>query len=140
LAKIFLTTAPTSGHLGGLFGSPAATNFWNEGLERAFECLPPIQIAILECSGSLICIGGHGPSFQKLVAAGLPNNPPRWPEVGAVVKKILAVYKGDARDWERVGEWVERIGWPAFFEKTGLCSIRRLVLIRTLVNLDRNLH
>jgi dissimilatory sulfite reductase (desulfoviridin) alpha/beta subunit len=35
----------------------------------------------------------------------------------AVVKKILAVYKGDARDWERVGEWVERIGWPAFFEK-----------------------
>jgi hypothetical protein len=44
----------------GLFGSPAATNFWNEGLERAFECLPPIQIAILECSGSLICIGGHG--------------------------------------------------------------------------------
>ncbi|HAE04711.1 MAG TPA: dissimilatory-type sulfite reductase subunit beta, partial [Gammaproteobacteria bacterium] len=46
--------------------------------------------------------------------------PPRWPEVGAVVKQILAVYKGDARDWERVGEWVERIGWPAFFEKTGL--------------------
>jgi hypothetical protein len=37
-----------------------------------------------------------------------------------VVKKILAVYKADARDWERVGEWVERIGWPAFFEKTGL--------------------
>jgi dissimilatory sulfite reductase (desulfoviridin) alpha/beta subunit len=30
-----------------------------------------------------------------------------------VVKKILAVYKADARDWERVGEWVERIGWPA---------------------------
>ncbi|MBT7498488.1 MAG: dissimilatory-type sulfite reductase subunit beta, partial [Candidatus Thioglobus sp.] len=23
-------------------------------------------------------------------------------------------------DWERMGEWVDRIGWPAFFEKTGL--------------------
>ena len=58
--------------------------------------------------------------FQKLVAAGLPNNPPRWPEVAEVVKKILYTYKKDARDWERIGDWVERIGWPRFFEMTGL--------------------
>jgi sulfite reductase beta subunit len=91
-----------------------------------FPPCPPMQINDPEHSKIAIWIGGkHSnarskPSFQKLVAAGLPNNPPRWPEVGAVVKQILAVYKGDARDWERVGEWVERIGWPAFFEKTGL--------------------
>jgi len=87
---------------------------------------PPMQINDPENSKLAVWIGGkHSnarskPSFQKLVAAGLPNNPPRWPEVGAVVKKILSSYKEDARDWERVGEWVERIGWPAFFEKTGL--------------------
>jgi sulfite reductase beta subunit len=58
--------------------------------------------------------------FHKLVAAGIPNNPPRWPEVAAIVKKILRVYKDDAHDWERMGEWVERIGWPRFFELTEL--------------------
>jgi dissimilatory sulfite reductase (desulfoviridin) alpha/beta subunit len=51
------------------------------------------------------------------VASGLPNNPPRWPEVSAMVKKILYTYKEDARSWERVSDWVERIGWPRFFEK-----------------------
>ncbi len=77
-------------------------------------------------SNIAIWIGGKNsnarskPSFHKLVASNVPNNPPRWPEAGAIVKKILSVYKEDARDWERVGEWVERIGWPAFFEKTGL--------------------
>ena len=37
-----------------------ATSVWKVGLERAFEFLPPTQIAIVECSGSLICIGGQG--------------------------------------------------------------------------------
>ena len=48
------------GQRGGLFGKPATTSFWKEGLERALEFLPPIQIASLECSGSLICMGGQG--------------------------------------------------------------------------------
>jgi hypothetical protein len=37
-----------------------------------------------------------------------------------VVKKILATYKADGRPWERMNDWIDRIGWPAFFEKTGL--------------------
>jgi len=58
--------------------------------------------------------------FHKLVAAGVPNNPPRWPEVSEIIKNILAVYRTDARNWERIGDWVERIGWPRFFELTQL--------------------
>jgi sulfite reductase beta subunit len=87
---------------------------------------PPMQINDPEHSKLAIWVGGKNsnarskPMFQKLVAAGLPNNPPRWPEVAAVVKKILYTYKKDARDWERVGDWVERIGWPRFFELTEL--------------------
>lgn len=57
--------------------------------------------------------------MQKLVMAGLPNNPPGWPEATVAVKTILDCYKQDAHDWERLGEWVERIGWPRFFEMTG---------------------
>ena len=37
-----------------------------------------------------------------------------------VVKKILLAYKEDGRDWERMSEWIDRIGWPRFFEVTGL--------------------
>ncbi len=51
--------------------------------------------------------------------ANLPNNAPRWPEVAEVVRKILYAYKDNAKDWERMGEWIDRIGWPRFFELTG---------------------
>src|SRR3990172_4824400 len=57
---MFFTTAAAAGQRGGLLGKPAATSFWNIGLERALEFFPPTQMASLECSGSLICIGGPG--------------------------------------------------------------------------------
>jgi sulfite reductase beta subunit len=60
-----------------------------------------------------------GPSFMKLALWGLPNNPPRWPEVGAAVKTLLKAYKGSAKEYERMGEWIERIGWKRFFDLTG---------------------
>ena len=91
-----------------------------------FPPCPPMQINDPVHSKIAIWVGGkHSstrskPMFHKLVAAGLPNNAPRWPEVAAVVKKILATYKADARPWERMGEWIERIGWPRFFEMTDL--------------------
>jgi sulfite reductase beta subunit len=87
---------------------------------------PPMQINDPEFSKLAIWVGGKNsnarskPSFHKMVAAGLPNNAPRWPEVNAIVKNILMVYKADARPWERMADWIERIGWPRFFEKTGL--------------------
>ncbi len=91
-----------------------------------FPPCPPMQINDPEHSKLAIWVGGNHsnarskPTFQKLVAAGIPNNPPRWPEVTAIVKKILATYKEDARDWERMNDWIERIGWPRFFELTEL--------------------
>ncbi len=87
---------------------------------------PPMQINDPENSKIAIWVGGKNsnarskPTLHKLVAAGIPNNPPRWPEAAAIVTNILRVYKQDAHAWERVGEWVERIGWPRFFELTGL--------------------
>ncbi|MBM4180115.1 MAG: dissimilatory-type sulfite reductase subunit beta [Betaproteobacteria bacterium] len=91
-----------------------------------FPPCPPMQINDPEHSKIAIWVGGKNsnarsrPTFHKLVAAGLPNNAPRWPEVAEAVKKILAVYKADGRPWERMTDWIDRIGWPAFFEKTGL--------------------
>jgi sulfite reductase beta subunit len=91
-----------------------------------FPPCPPMQINDPEHSKIAIWVGGKNsnarskPTFHKLVASGLPNNPPRWPEVAEVVTKILHTYKADGKPWERMIDWIDRIGWPAFFEKTGL--------------------
>lgn len=60
---------------------------------------PPMQINDHQFTQLAIWIGGNHsnargkPTFQRLVAAGIPNNPPRWPEATAVVKKFLSVTK-----------------------------------------------
>ncbi|HYD68966.1 dissimilatory-type sulfite reductase subunit beta [Azospirillum sp.] len=87
---------------------------------------PPMQINDPENSKLAIWVGGkHSstrskPTFHKLVAAGIPNNAPRWPEAAGIVKQILYAYKENAKPWERMGEWIDRIGWARFFELTGL--------------------
>ncbi len=60
------------------------------------------------------------PMFSKLAVPYIPNNPPRWPEVVSAVKNIVDVWAKNARPYERMGEWIERITWPRFFEMTGI--------------------
>ncbi|MDR5727147.1 MAG: dissimilatory-type sulfite reductase subunit beta [Terriglobia bacterium] len=60
------------------------------------------------------------PRFSKLAIPFLPNNPPRWPEVVNAVVNIVNVYVENARKHERMGEWIDRIGWPRFFDLTGI--------------------
>jgi sulfite reductase beta subunit len=76
--------------------------------------------------GVSIWVGGkvsnarHEPMFSKLAVPYLPNNPPRWPEVVQTVRNLVDVWAKNARKYERMGEWIERIGWPKFFKMTGL--------------------
>jgi dissimilatory sulfite reductase beta subunit len=76
--------------------------------------------------GLSIWVGGkvsnarHEPMFSKLAIPFIPNNPPRWPEVVSAVKNIVDVWAANAHKHERVGEWIERIGWPKFFKMTGI--------------------
>ncbi len=50
----------------------------------------------------------------------IPNEPPRWPTTVKTIKNIVEAYAASARRYERIGEWINRIGWERFFEKTGL--------------------
>ena len=76
--------------------------------------------------GVSIWVGGkvsqarHVPMFSKLAIPFIPNETPRWPSVVASVRNIVEVYAANARKFERVGEWIERIGWPQFFKLTGI--------------------
>lgn len=93
---------------------------------NCYTMCPAMPLADPDGDGIAILVGGKVsnsrtvPKFSKLVIPFLPNTPPRWPETVDAVKNILEVYAKDARKYERVGEWCERIGWEKFFEKTGI--------------------
>jgi len=92
---------------------------------NCYSVCPAMPIADPKNDGIAIVIGGKvsnlrsAPKFSKLAVPWLPNNPPRWPEVVEAVKKILNAYIEGAKKHERVGEWIERIGWEKFFKITG---------------------
>ena len=70
---------------------------------------------------------GDGPALAKVVVPYLPNNPPHWPEVTSTVRMIVDTWAANAQRDERVGDWINRIGWEKFFERTGLPMSFRLV-------------
>ncbi len=90
---------------------------------NCYTMCPAMPLADPEGDGMAILVGGKisnarsAPKFSKLIIPFLPNTPPRWPETVDAVRQILEAYIKDARKYERVGEWAERIGWPKFFEK-----------------------
>ncbi len=61
-----------------------------------------------------------GRVFRRWWQWGGANNLPRWPEVTAIVKRILKAYQQDAKDWQRINDWLDRISWPRFFKLTNL--------------------
>ena len=93
---------------------------------NCYTSCPAMPLANPINDGVAIWVGGKvsnarsAPAFTKLAIPYLPNNPPRWPEVTEAVRHIVEVYAKNARKWERLGEWANRIGWPRFFELTGL--------------------
>jgi sulfite reductase beta subunit len=40
--------------------------------------------------------------------------------VNEIVGRILESYRTGGKPWERMGEWIERIGWKKFFQLTNL--------------------
>jgi sulfite reductase beta subunit len=93
---------------------------------NCFTVCPAMPMADALNDGVSLWVGGKvsnarsEPTFSKLAVPFLPNNPPRWPEVTAAVRNLVEVWVNGARKHERMGEFIERIGWPKFFELTGI--------------------
>ncbi len=87
---------------------------------------PGTPLADPKNDGVSVWVGGKvsstrgGPAFSRLVIPFLPNNAPRWPEVVEATKKIVETWAAEAKPDERMGEWIDRIGWKAFFDKIGI--------------------
>jgi dissimilatory sulfite reductase beta subunit len=93
---------------------------------NCYTMCPGLPVADAVGDGVSIWVGGKissartPPKFSRLAIPFLPNNPPRWPEVTDAVKNIVEVWASHAKKHERMGEWIERIGWERFFELTGI--------------------
>ena len=93
---------------------------------NCFSVCPSLPISDPLNDGVSIWVGGKvsnarsEPMFSKLAIPFLPNNPPRWPEVTEAVRNIVEVWADGARKYERMGEFIQRIGWPKFFKLTGI--------------------
>jgi sulfite reductase beta subunit len=93
---------------------------------NCFTVCPAMPIADPLNDGVSIWVGGkvsnarHEPMFSKLAIPFLPNNPPRWPEVVGAIRNLVDLWAKNARKYERMGEWIERIGWPRFFRMAGI--------------------
>ena len=100
---------------------------------NCYTMCPAMPLADKDGDGCAILVGGKisnrisKPQFSKVVVPFVPNNPPRWPELTDVIKKILDTYSKDARKYERLGDWATRIGWERFFEKCGLEFTEHLI-------------
>jgi len=93
---------------------------------NCFTVCPALPMADALNDGISIWVGGkvsnarHEPMFSKLAIPFIANNPPRWPEVTSAIRNIVEIWAKNARKHERIGEWIERIGWPKFFKMTGI--------------------
>jgi sulfite reductase beta subunit len=85
---------------------------------------------------------GDGPAYGKLVAIDLKPVPPHYEEIVDVVKRIKDSWVNNARKGERVREWIERIGWEKFYEKTSLKMDVRVIdnFIQNIVALKTNVR
>lgn len=93
---------------------------------NCYTMCPALPIADADGDGVALWVGGKvsnvrkPPQFSKLAVPFIPNEPPRWPTTVNTIKKIIEAYASGGRRYERVSEWIDRIGWERFFEVTGL--------------------
>jgi len=93
---------------------------------NCYTVCPAMPLNNPDTDGISIWVGGKvsnarsQPKFSKLAIPFIPNNPPRWPEVTDAIVNIVEAWVDNARPYERMGEWIERIGWARFFDLTGI--------------------
>ena len=93
---------------------------------NCYTMCPALPVFDSERGGVALLVGGKvsnaksAPMFSRLAVPYIPNDPPLWPDTVATIRKIVIKYAEGALKYERVGEWVERIGWERFFD---VCEI-----------------
>lgn len=97
--------------------------------ERCIRCtscanLCPAAIKMGGKRGAAVSVGGtsattgRGPRLGRVVAPFIPSSGPlEYDALLDLVDRIITVWKSGARQGERVGAFVDRIGWPSFLRQ-----------------------
>ena len=100
---------------------------------NCYTMCPSMPIVDTEGDCIVLMVGGKvsnrisAPKFSKVVVAYFPNEVPRWDQTTDCIENMVDVYAKEARKYERLGEWAERIGWERFFEKCELEFTHHLI-------------
>ena len=92
---------------------------------NCYTMCPAMPLADPEGDGIALWVGGKVsnarsmPKFSKLAVPFIPNEPPRWPTTVEKIKTMVETYAAHARPYERMGEWIDRIGWEEWFKLVG---------------------
>ncbi|WP_312202699.1 dissimilatory-type sulfite reductase subunit beta [Anaerospora hongkongensis] len=86
----------------------------------AIKIMDPVNDGVSIWVGGKVSNARTAPMFSRLAIPFIPNEPPRWSTVTAAVKNLVEVWAANARDGERMGEWIGRIGWERFFKLADL--------------------
>ncbi len=100
--------------------------------ERCTRCTScsnvcPAAIQMSGQRGVAIAVGGiasntgRGPRLARLLVPFIPlESPLECRPVLDVVGRVIDLWRGSARRGERVGDFVDRIGWPSFLRRVGV--------------------
>jgi len=80
----------------------------------------PLNDGISIWVGGKVSNARHEPMFSKLAIPFIENEPPRWPTAVKAIRNLVELWASNAKRHERMGEWIERIGWPKFFKMAGI--------------------
>jgi sulfite reductase beta subunit len=84
------------------------------------KIMDPVNDGVSIWVGGKVSNARTAPMFSRLAIPYIPNEPPRWDSVATAVKKLVELWASKAREGERMGEWIERIGWEKFFKLADL--------------------
>jgi dissimilatory sulfite reductase beta subunit (EC 1.8.99.1) len=84
----------------------------------------PNKIGVAIFAGGKTSNTGTGPRLPYRVVPWLPVNPPEYREVVAAVRKIIDVWRSEAKPGERLGDYIDRIGIDEFMSKLGVPRTR----------------
>jgi sulfite reductase beta subunit len=82
--------------------------------------MDPVNDGVSIWVGGKVSNARTAPMFSRLAIPFIPNEPPRWTTVTDAVKNLVEVWVANAREGERMGEWIGRIGWERFFKLADL--------------------
>jgi len=86
----------------------------------AIKIMDPVNDGVSIWVGGKVSNARTAPMFSRLAIPFIPDEPPRWTTVTDAVKNLVEVWVANAREGERMGEWIGRIGWERFFKLADL--------------------